>query len=312
MNIGILEPDNFSEFSLNQLKQIGNVSFLNNENIEDFISDKQIVYARLKYFLGENLLKFAPYLKYICSPTTGLNHFDIEYCKNNNIEIISLKGETDFLKNIKATPEHTLGLIIALYRKYPLAFQNQNQRNWNRELFRGQEINNSRIGFIGFGRVAKLVSQYLSAMGAQIGYYDIDESILSEKNEKQFSNDLELVSWSDCVVLTASYIAENGVIITSELIDAMMGKYFVNTARAELTNEKYLIEKIKQDYFKGIALDVITAEQADNNNLNDLIKVSIGKNVIITPHIGGATFDSMRKTEDFITDKLLKILSFLK
>jgi len=308
MNIGILESDNFSEFAINQLRQFGNVSKFNNQDIEEFISDKHILFVRLKYFIGADLLKKAFNLLYICSPTTGLNHIDIEYCISKNIKIISLKGENDFLKNIKATPEHTLGLIIALYRNYSLAFQNTNNINWNRENYRGNEINGSKIGFIGLGRVAKKVSQYLKTMGAQVAYFDINNNVIPDSSEIKFNSIRELVSWSDCIVLTASFIPENGVIVNNEIFDLMKDKYFVNTARAELTQENYLIQKIEQTHFKGIAVDVITKEQSEDNQLLTLIKASQNKNVIITPHIGGATFDSMKKTEDFIAGKLIKYL----
>ena len=308
MNIGILESDNFSEFAINQLSQFGKVSKFNNQDLQEFVSDKHILFVRLKYFIGADLLKNASNLLYICSPTTGLNHIDIEYCISKNIKIISLKGENDFLKNIKATPEHTLGLIIALYRNYSLAFQNTNNINWNRENYRGNEINGSKIGFIGLGRVAKIVSKYLKTMGAQVAYFDINNNVFPESNEIKFNSIKELVSWSDCVVLTASYIPENGVIVNNEIFDLLKGKYFINTARAELTQENYLIQKIEQNHFKGIAVDVITNEQSEDNNMFNLIEASHNKNVIITPHIGGATFDSMKKTEDFIVSKLIKYL----
>ena len=308
MNIGILESDNFSEFAINQLSQFGKVSKFNNQDLQEFVSDKHILFVRLKYFIGADLLKNASNLLYICSPTTGLNHIDIEYCISKNIKIISLKGENDFLKNIKATPEHTLGLIIALYRNYSLAFQNTNNINWNRENYRGNEINGSKIGFIGLGRVAKIVSQYLKTMGAQVAYFDINNNVFPESNEIKFNSIKELVSWSDCVVLTASYIPENGVIVNNEIFDLLKGKYFINTARAELTQENYLIQKIEQNHFKGIAVDVITNEQSEDNNRFHLIEASRNKNVIITPHIAGATFDSMKKTEDFIAGKLIKYL----
>jgi D-3-phosphoglycerate dehydrogenase len=308
MNIGILESDNFSEFAKSQIKQFGVVSELNDQDLKEFVFDKHILFVRLKYFIGEDLLKSAPNLLYICSPTTGLNHIDLDYCTRRNINIISLRGENDFLKNIKATPEHTLGLIIGLYRKYSLAFQNTNNVNWNRENYRGNEINGSKIGFVGFGRVAKIVSLYLKTMGAQVAFFDIKNSISSENNEMKCNDIKELVSWSECVVLTASYMPENGVIINDEIFDLMKDKYFVNTARAELTQENYLIKKISENYFKGVALDVIQNEQNEKNKMLNLIEAARNKNVIITPHIGGATFDSMKKTEDFITSKLTKYL----
>ena len=69
-----------------------------------------------------------------------------------------------------------------------------------------------------------------------------------------------------------------------------------------------LISKIKENHFKGIALDVISNETS-RNNLLKMVALTEGRNFIITPHIGGATFDSINSTEIFIVEKLLKNFS---
>jgi len=58
-----------------------------------------------------------------------------------------------------------------------------------------------------------------------------------------------------------------------------------------------------------LALDVLSSENG-NNNLNRIRKYSETQNIIITPHIAGATYESMSKTEEFIVDKLDNILTF--
>jgi D-3-phosphoglycerate dehydrogenase len=306
MKIGILEPNNFSPCAVQELERIGAVSFFHKEKIEDFVSDKDILFCRLKHFLGKEFLENAHNLKVICSPTTGLNHIDLEWCKTNNIEIISLKGETEFLNQIVATPEHTLGLILALYRNYGKAFLSTNNTDWNREKYRGTEIKKSKIGFVGFGRVANITAKYLTAMDAEIGYYDTAKISSPFDNAHIFPDINSLMHWADCIVLTASYIPEIGEIINREHFERMKGKYFINTARAELTNEEALLEFLsKGNHFKGVAVDVVQNEQLIHNNIEKFIALTDSNNLIITPHIGGATFDSMQKTEEFITHKLL-------
>ena len=83
----------------------------------------------------------------------------------------------------------------------------------------------------------------------------------------------------------------------------MEGKFFVNTARGELIDEEYLLKKINDGIFKGIALDVISNETSQNN-LNEFLELSEKNNLIVTPHIAGATYESMWKTEGFIYKKL--------
>ena len=114
--IGIIESKDFCSRAQKHLETIGEVSFYNpsSNNLDSFIQDKEVIFVRLGYLFNEKLLRNAKKLKYICSPTTGLNHIDLNYVKKREIRIISLKGEVDFLDKITATSEHTVGLLISL------------------------------------------------------------------------------------------------------------------------------------------------------------------------------------------------------
>ncbi|MDB4416140.1 hypothetical protein N9270_05385, partial [Akkermansiaceae bacterium] len=122
MQIGIIEPQDFSLSALTLLSDLGNVSMFESGTIENFLVDKEVIFVRLKYYLDIHILSSARNLKYICTPTTGLNHLDLDYLKEKNIRVISLKGEFDFLSDIRATSEHTFGLILSLLRNYKSAF----------------------------------------------------------------------------------------------------------------------------------------------------------------------------------------------
>lgn len=308
MQIGILEHSNFSSKAISSLEKIGEV-YLFDENkisLNKFIADKEILFVRLKIQLNESVLKNAPKLKYICSPTTGLNHLDTIYCEQKNIKIISLKGEKSFLKNIRATPEHTLGLILSLFRNYKYAFLSKKNNNWNRDAYRGFEIYNHSFGIIGYGRVGKIVADYLINMGAKVSAYDI-HSVETKNRKVKIKKDINsLIKNSETIILSASYSENAPFIIGKEQLDLMEGKYFINTSRGELVDEAYLIKKINQVFFKGVALDVISNENSPNNNLSRLISSKSMANLIITPHIGGATYSSMENTEIFISSKLTK------
>src|SRR3990167_10690025 len=62
-----------------------------------------------------------PHLRVIGCNCTGLDHIDLVECEKRGIKVISLRGETEFLETITSTAEHTIGLIIALLRKYKTA-----------------------------------------------------------------------------------------------------------------------------------------------------------------------------------------------
>jgi D-3-phosphoglycerate dehydrogenase len=301
--IGILEPSHFSAAAILELRKTGKVRLYDGGDMRKFFKDVRAVFVRLNYQIDATILDMAKDIEYICTPTTGLNHIDLKYCRERGIRILSLKGETSFLKTIRATPEHTLGLIISLYRNYATAFLNPANNEWNREKHKGYEIYNSRIGIIGLGRVGNILSGYLLRMGASVGYYDISSKKASSALEKH-SSISTLIKKSDTVVLCSSYTPETGSIVNRKEIDLLAGKYFINTARAELTDEQYLVNAAAKGSFRGIAIDVITEEQTTQKFLDKWLALTQRHNVIVTPHIGGATYTSMQRTEEFIVAKL--------
>ncbi len=77
-------------------------------------------------------------LKVIVSPTTGLNHIVLEETERRGIRILSLRGESEFLSDVRATAEHTLAMIFMILRKLAGAVAHVKAGGWNRDLFKGQ------------------------------------------------------------------------------------------------------------------------------------------------------------------------------
>ncbi len=303
MKIGVLEPENFSALAAKELLAIGSVHFFEGGNTKTFISDKEILFVRLNYFLNAAFLNEAKHLKYICSPTTGINHLDMEYLQERNVKVLLLKGESEFLKTIRATPEHTFGLALALLRNYKSAFLSTSNPQWDRDKYKGVELYENKCGIIGMGRVGEILSNYLNAFGAKVFYYDIDEKVENAQAEKiQSLNDL--IDECEILFLCANYNAESPIVLGKEELLRMKHKFFINTARGELLDEEALLQLIEQDHFKGIAIDVIQDESKELNRLQELLNLVKGRNLIITPHIAGATYTSMHRTEEFLVAKL--------
>ena len=305
MQIGILEPNHFSKKAVKILNNIGNVSFFNNnEKIDDYISNKNVIFTRLNYFIGKNILKKAKTLQFVCSPTTGLNHIDIEYIMSKNVKIISLKGEDKFLNNIRATSEHAFGLIISLLRNYKDGFITSAEQ-FDREKLKGNEIYGNNVGIIGFGRIGRILSEYLEVFGANSFYYDIKPEKKRHGKIKKCDSIEYLIKNCNIILLCASYKKINHGFFNRKYIDLLENKYFVNVSRGELVDEEYLLDRIQEKiFFKGVALDVIENE-SKSNRLDRIIELTKNSNFILTPHMGGATYESMSKTEQFIANKLI-------
>jgi len=305
--IGIVEPEDFSTQALSLLSEYGELSLYDpiNDCLVDFINDQNVVFVRLRHYYGKLNVKTSTKLKFICTPTTGLNHIDVNYMDSIGVSVLSLKGEDGFLDSITATSEHAVGLLISLLRSYKPAFQCAKHGDCRRDNFKGYEINGLKVGLIGLGRIGKHLVKFLTAFSAEAYYYDISSDAYSE-DAIRVETLSDLVMISDAIILCASYSKSNEGMVDVEVIDKMKNKYFVNISRGELVNEKYLLSKVESGHFSGVAIDVYVGEQDDSNNL-DLIKslASGESNFIYTPHMGGATYTSMQKTELFMVNKLL-------
>lgn len=300
VKIGICEPDDFSARAIQKMSDKCKVSLYKEGSLEEFISDKTAIFVRLKYLVTDDLLSRAENLRYICSPTTGLNHIKLS---SDRYEIISLKGEYDFLSSIRATPEHIFGLSLALLRNYAHAFLNAENTVFDRELYKGYELYGNSVGIIGMGRIGRILEKYYHAFGAKVYYYDILH-IEGETAEKCDTVE-ELIQKSNIIVLSANYTKENESMIGEDLFRLMKGKYFINAARGELVDESALLKYLQMNWFKGAAVDVIANETEHSEFLDRFLELT-DRNLIITPHIGGATYSSMERTEEFIADKLLQ------
>ena len=303
MQIGILEGDAFSSKALERISSLGQVEVFYGTSLTKFLVDKEILFIRLAHYIDDNFLVMVPKLKILCSPTTGHTHLDEQALKKRDVLLLSLRGEKDFLKRIHATPEHTLGLIFSLLRNYRFAFLNIENRDWNRDQYRGEGLANKKVGIIGLGRVGKRMAQYLTALDASICFFDADPYASYPGAERLESIDL-VIKASEIILLCASYKVGEEPIIDRKQVALLFGKYFVNTARGELVDEQALLEGIRSNWFKGVATDVISNEST-SPFLQDWLTAGEGKNIIITPHIGGATYEAMHATEEFMVEKLL-------
>ena len=221
MNIGILEPKDFSIKATSDLVKVGNLSLFNSGNLNEFLADKDILFIRIGFLIDNEFLKSARILKCICTPTTGLNHIDLNECEKRNIKIISLKGEYEFLSKIRATPEHTFGLVLSLLRNYKKAFMNSHNSMWDRDLYKGYEIFENTVGIIGIGRVGRILAKYFEAFGANLYFYDKVKSKSVGKSATKCDSIEQVIAFSNIIILCASYSKIKPIVIDKKKIDLL-------------------------------------------------------------------------------------------
>ncbi len=312
MKILITEPKNFSHQALKNLKELGTIIFgpFTREELIDEIADVSILVLRLGHVIDNQVIEKAKNLKYILTPTTGLNHIDTSICKQKNVTVLSLFEETEFLSTIPSTSEHSWALLLSLIRQIPAAFDSVKKGDWERDSFKSSNLNALTIGILGLGRVGKQIAHIANAFNMKVYGYD-SKNMNSIANVTLVDNISELMKVSDVLSIHVNLTEENKYLINKENLQyAKEGMYIINTSRGELINENDLVSYLASGKLKGVAVDVLDNElNAYKRNSSTLLAYAKGNdNVIITPHIAGVTKESMHMTEDFIVDKLLEVL----
>ncbi len=267
--------------------------------------DADVLWVRLRHRIDSEVIGAGPRLRVIVTPTTGLNHIDLAEAGRRDVRVLSLRGESDFLRDVRATAEHTIGLLLALLRRIPAAAEHVRAGGWDRDLFKGGEIHGSVAGVVGYGRLGRRVAQYLRAFGAEVLATDVDAGIEPEEGVRMVTLD-ELLERSDAVLLHASHSAASHRFFGRARFAAMKpGALFVNTARGELVDEEALLEALESGRLGGAALDVLADERSEGMGGHPLVALARRRpDLIITPHIGGCTAPSMERTETFLAGKL--------
>lgn len=304
-----LEPENFSLEAKKKLKKTTKYveRKLNQKELLKEIHKFDILYLRFSVVLDKKVLTKAKNLKFILCNATGIDHIDQVFAEKLGIQIISLKNQPLYLKKITASSELSWALIQSITRKIPFAFEDVKNNRWERERFLGMQLSGKNIGILGMGRNGKLVSKYALSFGMKIHFYD-QRDIKTNKNFFKHDSLISLLKEIDILSIHLP-LNDNTVNLLNYKVlkNLKKGSFIINTSRGEIINEEDLISLLDSGYIKAAALDVISDEK--NFKRNKLIKYSNkNKNLLITPHIGGATYDSWANTENFVVDKLIEKL----
>ncbi len=304
---GIEKLAHQTEHKLSSVSTLSYEEIRSKEKLKEAFLNCDVFWFRLNHKISADILKDAR-CKYILCAATGLDHIDVEACEARGIQIISVKGEKELLKEVRATAEHTLGLVLALIRKSKRAFQHVENGEWNRYLFQGTELYKKNVGILGMGRLGKIVADYYAVFGMNVSYFDIEEQEVSSQFIKK-STMLELCKNIDILSIHLPYNSETDGIVNAAVFKELKSSVvIVNTARGGVVDEKDLLNCLLNKEISGYATDVLFGEPAIENH--PLVTyASENENVIITPHIAGNTFESIEKTEAFVLHKLIEKVS---
>jgi D-3-phosphoglycerate dehydrogenase len=313
VNVRILvaEPEGFSARAVEVLSQVGDVELrcVPADAVSDALRAYDVFWFRLGYQLRGPVLPERPRCRVLATPVTGLDHVDLDGCRARGIRVVSLRGETEFLRGVRATAELTVGLALALLRRIPVAFDAVRGGRWTRDPFRGRELFGKTAGIVGMGRLGTLVAGYLRAFGTDVVGYDPRPDFPAAAARRAASLD-ELLAVSDLVSVHVTYGPSTVHLIGPAQLAAMKpGTILVNTSRGGVVDDAAVLEALRLGRLAGAALDVLDGEPAIGADHPLVAYARSHDNLLIVPHIGGNTWESFEKTEIFLAGRVVEALA---
>ncbi len=247
-----------------------------------------------------------PEIRILASCRADPVNIDIDAATLAGVPVVHAPG-----RNAEAVAELTVGLIYALVRGIVRADDDVRAGRWidggriAYQRYRGREIRTLTVGLVGCGAVGQAVARRLSALGARVLASDpfADPSVLRAAGAEPSSLD-QMLAASDIVSVHAPLIASTrGLLGAAEIAQIKNGAFFVNTARFGIAEEEPLMEALRSGRLAGAAFDHFPNEflAADHPLLGM-------PNVVLTPHIGGATEETEETMTGLVADGIRSLV----
>jgi len=266
-------------------------------------ADYLLVSGRLP--INEGVLSVAKHLKMIQRTGVGTEMLDLDAIGRHGIPVYVNKGV-----NARSVAEHTLTLMLCCLKNIPLIDRQVKSGIWKKQQtgVSCNELYGKTVGLVGMGAIGRQVASFLKVFGAKIVYTDIVR--LSEEQEQTL--DLfyvpsfeDMLPHVDILSLHCPLTPDNKEMLNRHTIDMMKeGAIVVNTARGKLINPNDLYEALKSGYLYAAALDTHYEEP-----IEDGYKLAELDNVILTPHIGGLSYEAFH---DMMRGAVDNIVAFEK
>ncbi|MBD3194252.1 MAG: hypothetical protein GF317_04300 [Candidatus Lokiarchaeota archaeon] len=313
----------FSSEALNELKNILNdevvyESWLNTNKVyfdaEELVERIKKIGAEVYICEGDNVKKDVIEnlnLKIIGSTRGDPNNIDIETATSKQIPVLFAPN-----RNTTAVAELTITLMLALSRKLHKVIKIINSDKFQVEefsdytkyykMFKGHELNGKDIGIIGLGRIGFEVAKRLKPFEVNFLIYDpyVSQQKLKYIDGKQVDVDT-LMRESDIVSIHCAPTDETDGLVGKKQFELMKPTaFFINLGRASVTDEYALFDILKEGKIAGAALDVFNMEPVDQDN--EFLEL---ENVIVTPHLGGDTYETNHKHGMMMVNGIKSILN---
>ena len=273
---------------------------LKKEEIIEMIKGQDALLCPLSDKIDKDIIDAGDNLKIIANYGAGFDNIDIDYAREKGMVVTNAPAPASAV----STAELAFGLMLAAARR--LVSGDKVTRagefyGWRPTFYLGSQLKGKTLGIIGLGNIGKNLAKRARAFEMKVIYYSRTRK---EDFEKEFGLEYmdkdEVIKSSDFLSLHTAYVPElNHMISKKELEIMKKSAILINASRGPVVDEEALANALIENVIAGAALDVYEFEPKVNEKLMDLDKV------ILSPHLGNATFEARLEMGENAKDNLI-------
>ena len=231
-----------------------------------------------------------------------MSHVDVDAATRHGVAVVNAPG-----RNSQAVAEHALGLMLSLARGIPSADAYVRGGRWENPVepyvsMRGGELSGRKLGVVGLGRIGRT----LAGIGIALGMYVAAHDPYADADHASVPlMDLDdLLAWADFVSLHLPGSEETVGLLDRRRLSLMRPtSYLINTSDAGVVDREALVKALESGRLGGAGIDVFESHPvAPGDPLLTL------DNAVLTPHLGGATQETVERHSRMIADDVLRFL----
>ena len=255
--------------------------------------------------LDATLLDLAPRLEAVASVSVGVDNYDINYLSERKI---LLTNTPDVLT--ETTADTGFALILASARRVVELANLVRNGHWKKNVgpeHFGTDVHGKTLGIIGMGRIGEALAQRGHfGFGMPVIYHsNSPKPAVEARFNAQYRSLEELLQQADFVCLTLPLTPQTENLMGAEQFALMRPEsIFINISRGKVVDELALINALQQGQIRGAGLDVFVREPLEPTS--PLLQLD---NVVATPHIGSATYETREAMARCAVDNLLAALA---
>jgi len=250
-------------------------------------------------FQGTNKLRMVG----VCR--NAVNNVDIEEATEHGVLVVNTPA-----RNAVSVAELTVGLMLSLARGIPMVHSMVKSGEWLDPVgpyinLRGLELAGKTVGIVGLGAIGFKVARRLRAFDMTVLVYDpyVSAERVAQVGAKQVGLP-ELMKESDSVTIHCPVTPETTNLIGVDELGLMKPTaYLVNTAGWEVVDDKALLHTLEQKHIAGAAFDIYKTHPVSPQS--PFLKLD---NVVLTPHIGGATDGTVERYSQMIVEDIERFI----